>query len=444
MLLEMDGNRVRIVDLESKNGVFVNDERVKSAVVSPSDTIRLGASVSLQLQSGSVERTVFAAEAQPTTTRILHQSPVKSQPSITMSLSADATARLRSIVDVIDLIHQEMDTQRVLARIVDVVDSLFAPDRTFVILLDKKGELTPAVFKSRERGRGGRISYTIVRKVVDERTALLTQDAISDERFKAGRSIIIGGIRAAMCAPIATGERVLGAIYADTVDRMRLFNKVDMELLGAVAKQAALALHRAQLMESVERAYHSTVRVMVAAVEAKDEYTKGHSERVTTYTLRLADRVGLTGRRLDILRLSALLHDIGKIGVPEHILNKPGRLSDEEFEVIRRHPEVSYRIIKSIESDDANEIARIARYHHERFDGKGYPDGVKGKQIPVFARLIAICDTYDAMTSHRPYRPPLPKERVLQEFERGAGTQFDPAITALMIRLLKEGEIVPI
>jgi len=147
---------------------------------------------------------------------------------------------------------------------------------------------------------------------------------------------------------------------------------------------------------------------------------------------------------LDILRLSALLHDIGKIGVPEHILNKPGRLSEEEFRVIRRHPEVSYKIISSIESKDAAEIARIARYHHERFDGKGYPDGVKGKQIPVFARLIAICDTYDAMTSHRPYRPPLPKERVIEEFQRGAGSQFDPAIVALMVRLIKEGEIVPI
>jgi len=444
MLLEAEGNRVRIVDLESRNGVFVNEKRVKSAVVSPNDTIRLGASVSLQLQGGNIGTTVFIPGAQPTTTRILHQSPVEPQTTLTMSLSADATTRLRSIVDVIDLIHQEIDTQKILSRIVEVVDSLFAPDRTFVILLDKNKELTPAVFKSRERGRGGRISYTIVRKVVDERTALLTQDAISDERFKAGRSIVIGGIRAAMCAPIATGEKVLGAIYADTVDRMHLFNNVDLELLSAVAKQAALALHRAQLMESVERAYHSTVRVMVAAVEAKDEYTKGHSERVTTYTLRLADRVGLTGKRLDILRLSALLHDIGKIGVPEHILNKPGRLSEEEFRVIRRHPEVSYRIINSIDSKDASEIARIARYHHERFDGKGYPDGVKGKQIPVFARLIAICDTYDAMTSHRPYRPPLPKERVIEEFQRGAGSQFDPAITTLMVRLLKEGEIVPI
>lgn len=443
-MLEMEAGRVRIVDLDSKNGVFVNGKRLGTAIVSPGDKIRLGASAVLQLLSGGVGKTVFVEGAPSPTTRILHQSVVEAQTTAMIPLSADASTRFRSIVDVIDLIHQEMDTQKVLSRIVDVVDSVFAPDRTFVILLDKRGELIPAVYKQREGSKGGRISHTIVRRVVEERAALVTQDAITDERFKAGRSIVIGGIRAAMCVPIATGESVLGAIYIDTVERMRRFDSVDLELLSAVSKQAALALHRAQLMESVERAYHSTVRVMVAAVEAKDEYTKGHSERVTTYSLRLANRVGLTGRRRDILRLSALLHDIGKIGVPEHILNKPGKLSDEEFRVIRRHPEVSYKIIKSIESDNAAEIAKIARYHHERFDGKGYPDGVRGKQIPVFARLIAVCDTYDAMTSHRPYRPPLPKERVLAEFHRGAGSQFDPAMVALMIRLIKEGEIVPI
>jgi len=443
MLLETSGDLVRVIDLDSRNGVFVNNIRVKSTALSPGDTIRLGASVTMQLMLEGITASVFARQ-EPLSTRILHSSVVEPKTAVMTPLSTDAASRLRSIVDVIDLIHQELDTNRILGRIVDVVDSVFNPDRTFVILKDKEGNPIPSVFKYKEGAGNAQISYTIVRKAIEERTALVTRDAGMDERFKRGMSIVIGGIRSAMCVPIAAGEKVLGAIYIDTVGRAQEFNSVDLELLGAVAKQAALALHRAQLMKSVERAYYSTVRVMVAAVEAKDEYTKGHSERVTTYSLRLADHVGLTGKRLDILRLAALLHDIGKIGVPEHILNKSGKLSDEEFETIKKHPEVGYRIIKNIDSEDASEVAKIVRYHHERYDGKGYPDGVAGKDIHVFARLIAVCDTYDAMTSHRPYRAPMPKEKVLEELERGAGNQWDPTITALMVKLIKENEIVPL
>ncbi|MCX7702635.1 MAG: HD domain-containing protein [Planctomycetota bacterium] len=442
MLLEKSGGSVRVIDLDSRNGVFVNDVRVRSSLLSPGDVVRLGASVVMNLVAEGVTASVFARQ-EPMTTRILHASAVEPKTAAITPLST-TDVRLRSIVDVIDLIHQEWDTHRILGRIVDVVDSVFAPDRSFVILKDKQGNLMPAVFKQKDGTTGGQISYTIVRKVVEERTALVTQDAGVDERFKAGMSIVIGGIRSAMCAPIAMGNNVLGALYIDTVGRQQAFSSIDLELLSVIAKQAALALHRAQLMKSVEKAYYSTVRVMVAAVEAKDEYTKGHSERVTTYSLRLADHVGLTGKRLDILRLAALLHDIGKIGVPEHILNKADKLSYEEFGVIRRHPDVGYKIIKNIDSDDAAEVARIVRYHHERYDGKGYPDGISGKEIPIFARLIAVCDTYDAMTSHRPYRPPMPKEKVIEELERGSGVQWDSAITTLMLKLVKEGEIVPI
>ncbi len=171
---------------------------------------------------------------------------------------------------------------------------------------------------------------------------------------------------------------------------------------------------------------HDSIECLVAALEAKDLYTKGHSTRVGDMSYDLAKAIGLTGYKLDEIHIAAHLHDIGKIGIPEQILNKKSNLLPHEWAQIQRHPEIGYNILSK--SKHLRSIAVMVLHHHERWDGKGYPYGLKELQIPLGARIIAICDSIDAMTSHRPYRSPLSLEKTFQEIEINKGIQFDPVL----------------
>lgn len=176
--------------------------------------------------------------------------------------------------------------------------------------------------------------------------------------------------------------------------------------------------------QKIRASFFNAVTALAYALEAKDVYTSGHSQRVTEISVAIAERLELPEESIEKIRLAGLVHDIGKIGVREVVLNKPGSLTDEEFEHVRLHSETGERILKPIVDDE--EILKAVRHHHERYDGTGYPDGLKGEQVPRLARIIAVADTFDAMTSERPYRKALTKEVACAEVERCRGTQFDP------------------
>lgn len=178
------------------------------------------------------------------------------------------------------------------------------------------------------------------------------------------------------------------------------------------------------------------IYALAVAVEAKDPYTRGHSERVAEYSIRLAKKLGLTGHELQVLKGAALLHDIGKIGISGNILRKPGALNALEFQQVRKHPGIGERICLSLKF--AQEMLPIIRHHHEHYNGQGYPDGLKGEHIPRLARIIAIADAYDAMTSDRPYRSGLGKEEALRRLKEGAGTQWDPHLIPVFVELVKD------
>lgn len=186
--------------------------------------------------------------------------------------------------------------------------------------------------------------------------------------------------------------------------------------------------------EKLNRLSIQIVMTLSGAVDAKDPYTNGHSRRVAEYAREIALRYGYSPERAQNIYLIGLLHDIGKIGIPDTIINKPDRLSDEEYELTRRHPEMGCRILENI--PDFPELAIGAHWHHERFDGKGYPDGLSGTDIPEEARIIAVADSYDAMTSRRSYRDVLPQEVVRAEIEKGVGTQFDPTFAKIMLKMI--------
>ncbi len=184
--------------------------------------------------------------------------------------------------------------------------------------------------------------------------------------------------------------------------------------------------------------FEETTEALANAIDAKDKYTSGHSIRVAIYSRQIAREAHLPQKTCDQVYFAALLHDVGKIGVPLEIINKVGKLTDDEYAEIKKHPVFGYQILSSIQQ--APYLAEGARYHHERYDGKGYPDGIMGVDIPVIARIIAVADAYDAMTSVRSYREPLTKQKVKEELLRGIGTQFDPTFARIMIRLMDEEE----
>jgi putative two-component system response regulator len=185
----------------------------------------------------------------------------------------------------------------------------------------------------------------------------------------------------------------------------------------------------------IRASFLSAITALAYALEAKDKYTSGHSQRVAGISVAIAKELGMPKDIIDKIRLAGLVHDIGKIGVRESVLNKPGRLTDEEHQHIKSHCEIGEHILTPIVEDE--EILKAVRHHHERYDGRGYPDGLSGEQIPLGARILAVADTYDAMTSERPYRKAMSAVTTYTEIERSKGTQFDPKVVDAFLRITK-------
>jgi diguanylate cyclase (GGDEF)-like protein len=214
------------------------------------------------------------------------------------------------------------------------------------------------------------------------------------------------------------------------------FTERQLRLLAGVAHQAKLALTNAGNFRSLEKTFLETVEALANALEANDEYTSSHARWITDLSLKVGGGLGLDTRALKRLELGALFHDIGKIGIPEAILSKPGPLTAEERKLVEKHPELGERIIAPI--DRLEEVRPIVRHCHERFDGTGYPDRKSAEDIPIESRIILVCDAYHAMTTDRPYRKRLPREEALRRLDEGAGTQFDPDVVEVCKRVLEE------
>ena len=209
-----------------------------------------------------------------------------------------------------------------------------------------------------------------------------------------------------------------------------------MAMIGTIRKYTSLDGEIKSIIQKNENFTYQIMETLVHTIEAKDQYTKGHSTRVAEYSRLLAGKMGMSEEEQMSIYFMATLHDIGKISIADDIINKPGRLTDEEYAVIKRHSETGYNILHNM--SEIKDIEYGARWHHERYDGKGYPDGLSGEEIPVFARIIAVADTYDAMTSNRSYREVMSQDKVRAEIERVRGTQLDPVIAGYMIELIDE------
>ncbi|HEX2377319.1 MAG TPA: HD domain-containing phosphohydrolase [Gaiellales bacterium] len=277
--------------------------------------------------------------------------------------------------------------------------------------------------------------YPTTRRVLNELVEAST--TIGDGGDPAEHAFLADmGFKASLLAPLVMGTSACGLIeLLDT--RRRVFTAEERQFCRLLADQAGIVLGAAQMAETIEEQHVATVAALAAALEAKDAYTGGHAQTIAEFAVQVGEELGLNGRELKAVRMGALLHDVGKIGIPEAILNKPGPLTDAEFTVMKQHTVIGADIISGIPGMD--EVVALVRWSHERWDGGGYPDGLSGVDIPRGACVIAVCDAYHAMTEDRVYRKALSVEGAFNELRRCTGTQFMPAAVDALEAVVARG-----
>ena len=256
-------------------------------------------------------------------------------------------------------------------------------------------------------------------KGVDERTEFKTRNII--------------------CVPVRVKEKTIGVLEAINKKGKRKFNKEDLSLLTSLADQVAIALDNSRLYQELEEMFFQTAESLAEAIEKRDPHTGGHTQRVTLYSQAIAKYLHLNPSERKWVKITSVLHDIGKIGIEDGILKKPEQLSPEEFDIIKRHSNMGAEIIEHVRQ--LREIIPGVKYHHEQVNGKGYPDGLRGKDIPILAKIVAVADTYDAMTTDRPYRKAMDKKVAIDELKRCSGTQLDKEVVEAFIQAYQNGEI---
>lgn len=307
--------------------------------------------------------------------------------------------------------------------------SLIDKDREYLTIVSYRG------FKDNPTGQKIKIKDTLYSKAIERRKPILAEDlnyqfgTIHKRRQYKTNSFILHPI---CTLPMTVSEEVIGVIsLADKTDKSS-FTAQDIKFLSAVTSQVSMVIQNARLVTNLKESFLITVRSLSAAIDAKDSYTYGHSDRVSEYALSIGQILGISQKDLEKLELACLLHDIGKISIPENILNKKEKLTLPEMEIIHIHPLKGEAILRNTNYDKA--IMAAVRNHHERYDGQGYPDGLEGEKISLMARIIAVADSFDAMTSDRPYRSRRSHQEAAKEIHKEAGSKYDSKVVWAFVK----------
>ncbi len=449
-----------VQDMESTNGTFLNGRRIKRSKINPGDKIVI-ANVDIAIETpispldhanAPLDLTVSVDRPIRSEQTVVIKDPTKellrgsSQQTVSPEDSSRSHRALQVLYRADKALKDIADFKQLLENVMDLIMEVIPASRGYIFLMNRDTDIpVPYVRRAPEPVSGDTeivVSNTILQTAVKQRESLISNDALVDERFVHSRSVASANVRSAICAPLLNRTKVLGIIYLDSTDQSNLFTKDDLSLLSAMALKAGIALDNARLYDDLRNLFFNTVETLVRAIQARDRYTSGHSSRVSRYCQLIAEKLNLSTQDRHHLYLTSMLHDIGKIGIPDNLLNRPGQLTDEEMRTVREHASAGASMLKAL--GQMHPIVPLIRHHHEAYDGSGYPDGLKGDQIPLISRIVAVADAFDAMTSDRPYRKARTKSVAMEELKRCAGTSFDPVVVKAFVECLDEQSTVEI
>ena len=333
------------------------------------------------------------------------------------------------------LVHLENEEDLLHTILNDSVSTLDA-QRGAIVLAD--GPTGPLKLRALASGhsqvpsRPG-FSQNLAQRSFSRGESILCCSVEEDPELVGARSIAEGTMASVLCVLLRTPRKKLGVLHLDRGPMQKPFTKDDLHLADALAAHVSAGIESAQLIRKQRELFYATINMLAQSVEMRDTYTGGHTARVTEYSVLLAQQVDVSPEDLHIIKIGTPLHDIGKIGIDDAILRKPGKLTQAEFDIMKTHTTKGVKILEQV--GDLAPVIPIVRSHHERWDGLGYPDGLKGEEIPRLARIVAVADCFDAMTSDRPYRQGLPPETAFAEVEKQKGKQFDPEIATAFLKM---------
>lgn len=356
-------------------------------------------------------------------------------------VSDNKLAQLNTLMELTALVNSTLDTHEVRKLAIEAATRLVNAEAGSLILKDK--ENNELFFEVALGDKGEKVKEMRLKKgegiagwVAEKGETVIVHDVQSDPRFFRGaddRSEFF--TRDMICVPVKTKEEILGALQ--TINKKAgSFDDEDTEILCALANQVAGAIENANLYQELKDTFYGTAQALAETIEKRDPYTGGHTKRVMNYSLAIGRMLGLNRTELENLKLSAILHDIGKIGIRDNVLLKDGKLEAGEIEAMNLHPKYGSEILSHVKH--LKNVIPGMRGHHEKYDGTGYPDGLKDNEIPLAARIIAVADTFDAMTTDRPYRKARTADDAFGELKEHAGRQFDPLVVGAFLKAWSE------
>ncbi len=438
-----DGWHVR--DLESTNGTYVNGVRIGPGEqpLKARDIVQFGKVAVI------VELTDATPDGPPSNQHVIAATQSSFEEGM-RRLAFDRHHMPRAGEQLFALLragHHFVNTQgedQLLDAVLNDAVSVLEAQRGAIVLAESEGAEPKMRLRALAVGQGeppGRFHYSkkLTARCFASGVSLLYSTLTADDEKNVTQSIADGAMASVMCVLLRTPRKRLGVLHLDRCFWQKPFTEDDLHLADALAAHVSAAIESAQLLRRQKDQFLRTVSVLAQAVELRDDYTGNHTQRVTRYATMLGEKLELTEDQLELIKIGGPLHDIGKIGIDDAILRKPGRLTGEEYAIMQTHTTKGAEILSSI--PEMEPIIPIVRSHHERWDGTGYPDRLRGEDIPLLARIVAVADAFDAMTSNRPYhenKKGKPPSWAFAEVERQLGRQFDPVIGATFIGIREE------
>lgn len=370
---------------------------------------------------------------------------LKSELNHTLKESKRRVNQFATLVELGTILNSTLEPKEVRKRAMQAATRLMNCEAGSLLLLDEeKNELFFEVALG-DKGKAVKevrlkIGEGIAGWVAEHGVSLVVPDVTKDHRH----SVLVDEksgftTKNILCVPIMVKQKIIGVLQAINKLGNGAFSEEDIELFQLLANQVAIAIENSNLYEEIHAAFLELSEALAQSIEKRDPYTGGHTKRVLAFSLAIAKYMNLNTDEMENLKVAAILHDIGKIGVEDRILRKKEELTEEEYKEMQKHPIVGAEIIGHIKQ--LKDVMPGMRYHHERADGKGYPDRLKGVNIPLIARIISVADTYDAMTTNRPYHNALDEAKSIAELKRCAGLQFEKDVIDAFIKAYENGEI---